>query len=77
MIFFIFNILGDVCAGVVGMKTPRYHIFGDDVQFVRHLQMTGPPLAIQISREFNEKLAKLNQFETKMRGPVKVKVGYL
>ena len=44
------------------------------MQYVSHLEATGPPLRIQISPEFKEKLNEVGGFETMIRGPVRVKV---
>ena len=56
------------------MKTPKYSVYGEAVSFLAHLESTGPPLRIQISPEFKEKLNDVGGFETILRGPVKVKV---
>ena len=56
------------------MTTPRYCVYGETMQYVSHLEATGPPLRIQISPEFKEKLNEVGGFETIIRGPVRVKV---
>ena len=56
------------------MKTPKYCVYGDAVSYLTHLESTGPPLRIQISPDFKEKLNDIGGFETVLRGPVKVKV---
>eukprot|EP00794_Sanderia_malayensis_P009846 gene9846-10856_t len=64
---------GPVVGGVVGMKTPRYCVYGDSMSYVRHLAVTGPPLRIQISPEFKTALNDIEGFHTVLRGPVRVK----
>ena len=69
-----FCFAGTVVGGLIGMKTPKYSVYGEAVSFLSHLEATGPPLRIQISPDFKEKLNDVGGFETILRGPVKVKV---
>jgi len=64
---------GTVVGGLIGMKTPKYSVYGEAVSFLSHLEATGPPLRIQISPDFKEKLNDVGGFETILRGPAKVK----
>jgi len=41
---------GSVIAGVVGVKVPRYHLFGDDVVIANLMESSGVPDQIQISQ---------------------------
>ncbi|CAJ1427069.1 unnamed protein product [Effrenium voratum] len=40
---------GNVIAGVVGKKGPRYHLFGPSVEFANLMESTGIPTRVQIS----------------------------
>ena len=70
----IMDFSGPVVGGLVGLKTPKYCLYGDSMSYITHLEATGPPLRIQVSPDFKEKLNDVGGFETIIRGPVRVKV---
>jgi len=49
---------GDVIAGVVGRKGPRYHLFGATVLYAEKMESSGVPGRVQISDSTYEHLAK-------------------